>query len=210
MDDQRIRQIVQDELRRNQQSSQYQLRDIAFHTHDGINSQKIKAENVIPATSVMGNVEFAQIQTYRLNLNASFTPQRIDVNGSIVGTYSSIPLRGSFSGVAVLTPTFYFQPSSDAAVVTGNLQYPYNGQPAQNSTSLVVFRQDLDFGGSIGTLRPPVFATSSEFHICSVNFPTTADVRARLTVTRFSREFIEIDVPFLDSGWSLFANFTIS
>ncbi len=197
MDEAKIRQIVQQELARSNSSGRFALNQIPFHTHDGVNSQKIKAENVIPSASVTGSITFAQATTYYLNLNASFTPQNITTYGIVTGTDAGA-VRVLTVGSAQLTPTFYFQPSTSTSVVTGNLQFPFNGKPAQSSCYLSV-----DRGNDAG-----VFAQVSEDHIVSVGFNSINWARA--TVVGYTKDAIVIDVPFLESGWEIILNFVIT
>jgi hypothetical protein len=89
LDENKIRQIVQQELQRSNNASRFSVNSIPQHTHDGINSPKIKAENIIPAVSVSGNITFAREDTYTIYLNSSFTPSRIQLYGlaySVTGT----------------------------------------------------------------------------------------------------------------------------
>jgi hypothetical protein len=210
MNDAQIRKIVQEEIRRSNDASRFRVNAIPEHVHNGTDSPKLNADNIIPATSVVGNVEFSQKKTYKINLNSSFTPQRVVVNGIASGTYDGVQVRSTFSGIALLTKTLYLQPSTSTSVVVGNVEYPFNGVPAQNSSSISVFRSSYNFGG--GTVANPVFATASEFHICSIGIPNNniANIQARATITDFSRDFITVDIPYLNSGWTLFINFSIT
>lgn len=212
MDEQKIRQIVQDELRRGTNGGRFGLNTIPFHTHDGVNSQKIKAENVIPAASVTGTIELAtEGATYSLKLNSNFTPQQIVAHGIVTGTYSGSAMRAITWGTAQLTPSFYFQPvDGQLAVVTGNTQYPFptempNGSkptvPAQSSSYLAVSR------GSVAN----TFALTSENHIVSISgFPTSGEIYARATVVGFTRDEVLVYVPTLDAGWTIFLTFVIT
>ena len=209
MNEQQIRQIVQQELQRSNNASRFSINSIPQHTHDGINSPKIKAENVIPSVSVIGSISLAtEGQTYNLLLNSSFTPQVI-ICHSIVSNTSGEIYRGAYFGMAQLTPTFYFQPDTTASVLTGNIQYPFPTEqldgskptvPAQSSSGLLVSR----------STDANTFANQSEDHILSAYVGTgTSNIRARATVVGFSRDSIQIYVPYLTSGWSIDACFII-
>jgi len=212
MDDQKIRKIVQDELRRSQGASRFNINTIPNHTHNGVDSLQIKAENVIPATSVTGTVEMAtEGATYSLKLNSNFTPQQIIAHGVVTGTYSGSAMRVITWGSAQLTPSFYFQPvDGQLAVSVGNIQYPFptlmpNGTkpnvPAQSSSYLAVSR------GSVAN----TFALTSENHILSVGgFPTSTDIYARATVVGYTKNEILVYVPTLDAGWTIFLTFIIT
>lgn len=212
MDENKVRQIVQEEMRRSTNGGRFGLNTIPFHTHDGVNSQKIKAENVIPSASVVGTIEMAtEGATYSLQLNSNFTPQHITAHGVVTGTYSGSAMRVITWGSALLTPSFYFQPvDGQLAVSTGNIQYPFpttmpNGSkpsvPAQSSSYLAVSR------GSVAN----TFALTSEDHIVSVGgFPASSDIYARATVVGYSRNEVLIYVPTLDSGWTIFLTVIVS
>lgn len=210
--EQRIRQIVQEELQRSNNSSRFQLNTIPNHIHNGKDSPKIKAEDIIPSASVLGTIEMAtEGRVYTLNLNSSFTPKLITAHGIITGTYAGSAVRAITVGTAHLTPSFYFQDNdSDASVITGDIQYPFptnmpNGTtptvPAQSSSYLLVSR---------GTVAN-TFALTSEDHIVSISgFPSASDIYARATVIGYSKDAIKIYVPYLDSGWTIFLTVIVS
>lgn len=81
MDNDKIKKMVQDEVRRQMSSSRFGMQNVPFHTHNGIDSPNIKADNVIPSVSVSGRITFAQATDYTLNLNSSFTPNHISLYG---------------------------------------------------------------------------------------------------------------------------------
>lgn len=203
MDEQRIRQIVQDELRRGNNGGRFGLNTIPFHTHDGVNSQKIKAENIIPSTSISGSITFAQETTYTLYLNSSFTPSHIFCTGNVVGGSQ----RYYFTGTAQLGPSFFFQPNNATSVRPGGPQYPFTDPnfpeygtniPMQSS----VYYGQESAGGALHTLV-------GNFHIIDIQFPTGTS-HARATVIDFTRDKIVLVVDALDSGWEINANFVIT
>lgn len=198
-----VRRIVQEELRRNTNGGRFGLNTIPFHTHDGVNSQKIKEENIIPGASVYGDVTFSSVDTYKINLNSSFTPSSIFVYGLTTGDYSGAAQRSIFFGSATVTPTLYLQSATTRSAVTGNLQFPLNGKPAQSGVYFSSNRGSTSF----------TYAGVTEDHVVSVAFPdptSIADIRARLTITEVTRDYITVDIPYLDSGWSIIASFVIS
>lgn len=212
MTEQQIRQIVQQELQRSNNASRFTVNNIPQHTHDGINSPQIKAESVIPSTSVMGTVEMAtEGAVYSLKLNSNFTPQQIIAHGVVTGTYSGSAMRVITWGTAQLTPSFYFQPvDGQLAVSVGNIQYPFpttmpDGSkpsvPAQSCSYLAVSR------GSVAN----TFALTSENHIVSVGgFPASGDIYARATIVGYNRNEILVYVPTLDAGWTIFLTFIVT
>ncbi len=207
--EQRLRQMIQEELVKYQNTSRFSgVQSIPNHSHDGINSAKIKAESIIPSTSVTGFVSFATANTYTLNLNSSFTPRMLTCYGIVTGTLSGNQTRVMTYGTALFTPTFYFQQDTSRTVNTGNLQFPFkaagdtslSGKPAQSSSFISVTR-----GGT-----SDFYAGVSEDHIVSINIPTTSTIQARATVVDFSRNAIVIDIPILTNGWEITLNFVIS
>lgn len=213
MDESRIRQIVQDEMRRNESAGRFGVKNIPYHTHNGVDSQNIKADSVIPAASITGTITIDQATTYTLNLDASFTPQLVAVDGIMTGTS---PVTGATArihvvGSAFLTPSFYFeenrpdsQPVANTVVDTLDLQFPFNGKPAQESSFLWVAKN-----GSANE----AYAGVSRDHIVSVFYgtdPSTSDDIARVTLTQFSKTSITFEVPVLESGWELYLNVNVT
>lgn len=207
MNEQQIRNIVRQEIQRQSNASQYRLGNTQTHSHNGIDSVQVREDDLIPSASITGFISFAQETTYTIKLNASFTPQSITAYGIVTGTVGGNQTRVLSFGTAQLTPTFYLQDPTDAAtpdtfVVTGTKQFPFNGKPAQSSSFISVTR-----GGTSN-----FFAGVSEDHILSVFQPTSAesDLKARATVTDFSKTGITIDIPELASGWEITLNFLIT
>lgn len=207
MTEQQIRKIIQQEIYRANNASRFNgITAIVDHHHNGVDAPKILAENVVPSTSVVGTVTIASATTHTLNLDAQFTPKSIQVNGIFTGTYSGNAVRGQFIGNAQLTPTFYFtdnEDSGDVNVYEQNIQFPFNGKPAQQSSFLWVTK-----GGTSN-----FFAGVSSDHLVSLFYgtsPSDSDDVARVTVTNFSKTSITLDVPILSAGWTLFLNFTIT
>lgn len=213
MDEQKIRQIVQQELQRSNNASRFTVNSIPQHTHDGINSPKIKAENVVPAASIVGTVSFESVATYRLNLNAFFTPRHISATGILTGTsqITGQTARVTTNGFALLTPSFYLEENdpdgtggtANTIIDTLDLQFPFNGKPAQGSSYLWTAKS-----GS----NNEAFAGISRDHIVSVYTDPDDDtsIRARATVTEFGNNYVLIDVPILVSGWKIILNLVIT
>jgi len=203
MDENRIRQIVQQELGRSSNGGRFGLNTIPFHTHDGINSQKIKEENIIPATSISGSITFAQETTYTLYLNSSFTPRSIFCTGNVTGGSQ----RYVFTGTAQLGASFFFQPESTTSVRPGGPQYPFTDPNFPEYGTNIPMQSCTYFGAESagGALHTLV----GNFHIVDIQFPIGTS-HARATVTDFSRDKITIIVDALDSGWEINANFIVT
>ncbi len=205
---------VQREIQRSNNASRFAVNNIPQHTHDGINSPKVKAENVVPAASIMGTVTFDAVASYRINLNAFFTPRHISATGILTGTsqITSQTARVTTNGFALLTPSFYLEendpdPSdvipAKVVIDTLDLEFPFNGKPAQGSSYLWAAKS-----GS----NNEAFAGISRDHIVSVYTDPDDDttIRARATVTEFGNNFVVIDVPILVSGWKIILNLVIT
>lgn len=204
--EQRVRQIIKEEHYKANNASRFNgVTAVTDHIHNGIDAPQIKEDNIIPSTSVIGTIVIGEAVPYTINLNSSFTPKSIIVEGIVVGTYSGNAARVIVQGNAQLTPTFYLtdnDTSGDTNVYTQNLQFPFNGVPAQQSSFLWVTR-----GGTSN-----FFAGTSSDHVVSVFFgtsPSPSDDIARVTVTQFSKTAIVLDVPILASGWQIILNVTI-
>ena len=202
MDDQKIRKIVQDEIRRSHGGSRFGINEIPFHTHDGVDSQRIKSENIMPSVSVSGRITFARITDYTLNLNASFTPSHIMLYGIAYST-GSPTIRASVTGTANLGPSFYFQPGTTETTVTGNIQYPFVNPnlgvtvPLQSSNFFLATNGSTTFRGQPG-----------EGHILDVQFAGT--VYARMTVTEFNKTRVVFKVSYLEPTWEIYTNIVIT
>lgn len=210
MDDKKIRQIVREELAKRDSASRFQLNNIPNHSHNGIDSLNIKGGNLIPSCSVVGSVTMATLgQTYTLFLNSTFTPQKVTAHSIVYNTSGEI-YRGFYYGEAQLTPSFYFQTATSNTVTTGNKQYPFPTEqfdgstpsvPAQSSSGLLVSR----------STDANVFANQSEDHILSAYVGLSdSDIRARATIVGFSRDSIQVYVPYLTDSWAIDMCFIVS
>jgi len=214
MNEQQIRSLIQQEIARSNSGGRFGFSNLPFHTHNGTDSPQVKGENITPSGSVTGGFVINEATEYTLNLNSSFTPQRIDVNGVLTGTSPATAetVRAQFVGTALLGPTFYLEDNEigentgvyRSVIDTQNIQFPLNQKPAQTSSFLWV-----DKSGTLNDARAGI----SRDHIISIFYGTstsTADDVARVTVTKFSRSSITLDVPILVSGWTIFVTINIT
>lgn len=212
MDENRIRQIFQEEFSRSQAGSRFGIDSVPIHHHDNIDSVRIKQSDIIPSISVSGSISMTQETDYTLYLNSSFTPSNILIYGTVVNaippSFAGLSIRAMVVGSANLGPSFYFQPNQSGStnspsVVTGNIQYPFI-DPNIGTTVPV------QSGTYTSTESPNTFhALTTEGHIISVEYPAST-IHARATVTTFDKDKIIIHVSNLDSGWSINANFIIT
>lgn len=202
LDENRIRQIVRQEMQSNQNASRFNLVAPQNHAHTGIDgSPKIKQENIVPSVSVSGSITFSSATTYTIYLNSLFTPSNILCTGEI----SNGTAKYMFIGTAQLSPSFYLQPNDGTSVVVGGIQYPFSDPNNPSFGSNIPMQSCTYFGAesATGTLHTLV----GNFHIINVAIPT---ILARATVTDFSRSAITIVVETLSSGYTINANFVIT
>lgn len=192
MDEQVIRRIVREEIAKTSSSKRFDVQNIPYHTHNGIDSPRVNESSLVQSTSVSGSITFEQTTQYTLQLNANFTPSNILAYGIVVDSASSPTVRCISVGSANAGPAFYFQPGGSTFVVTGGPQQDI----IQSSTYFA------HIGGT------STRALTSEGHIVSIEYG--GSIHARATVLSFSKSGIVIDVPFLDSGWSIIVNYVVT
>jgi hypothetical protein len=197
----KIRQIVREEIAKSNASSRFAYNSIPQHTHNGVDSPQLKAENILPSVSVSGNITFSASSEYTIYLNSSFTPRHIMAYGNITdpstGRYISI-------GSANLGPSFFLQPDTTRTVVTGSIQYPFT-DPNLNPITNVPLQSSVYFGAE--SAGGAMHTLSSEGHIVNVYYGS--DIKARATITEFSKTFIKIQTT-IDSGWDMNINYVIT
>lgn len=199
--EQQVKQIVRQELANSNASSRFKLNSIPQHVHNGTDSPQIKQDDIIPSVSVSGNISFSSSDEYTIYLNSSFTPSHITAYGNIVGSGSELYI--SF-GSANLGPSFYLQPDTTRTVVTGTIQYPFI-DPNLSPVTTVPIQSSIYYGSeSNGGSRHTL---SSEGHIVNVYYGGA--IKARATITKFSKSFIKIQTSIL-SGWEMNINYVIT
>jgi hypothetical protein len=207
----RIRQMIQEEITKNQNKERFSgVNSVVNHDHDGKNTPKIKAENIIPSVSTAGSIVFGtEGATYTINLNTNFTPSNILAYGVVTDAAVSPSIRCHTVGSAQLTTGFYLQPETNRSVVMGGPQYPFPTEQLNGSKKTVPIQGSsfIYVNESSGAVRSGV----SENHIVSIFIgDEIADIRARVTVVDFSRSFIKLYVPYLTSGWRVNVNYVIT
>lgn len=194
MDENKIRQIVKDEMQRNYHSGTPQ---VPPHIHDGISNLKVDRSNVINLVGIMGNIDFASNDTYTLYFSTP-NPARIDMNGFAFdnGLVDSSVLT---VGMALLSTSYYFQPRNDRSASQGGLAFPLSGILAQCSSNLYV----LDEGTTNDT-----FPHANQFFI--MNARNSSTVFATMQLKNLTATSIDIEVTNLHADWRISANFIIS
>lgn len=196
MNEQQIRSIVNEEIRKNL----FRYPKIPPHRHDGVDNIRIEASDLLPVTGAMGKITFARSTTYTLYFPTSGASQ-ISFNG--FATKSGGQIYAMVVGTANLKPTYYFQPSTISTVKTGGTIYPITGkgvlnQPAQSCTSLYI--------DTTGT-NPVLSDSVSQFYLIYVFDGSSNVVVAYLN--NLTASSVDLVVSTLASGWSIVGNFTI-
>lgn len=206
MDEQKIRAIIQEEIRKNGSNSRFTQNPVQRHIHNGLDSPQLTQNNIIPGVSVSGSISMQQEAVYTLNLNGLFTPTTVTVSGVVVDNPNAPTIRAFFYGSAQLGPSFYFQPLTNTSVQTGTLQFP-RGTPEFPNGSVPV-QHSVYTSTKSDALAGGVFhALADEGHIVDVEY---SGIHARATITNFSRTAVEVTVSDLDSGWAIIGNWVIT
>lgn len=205
MNEQQIRKIVQDEIKRNQGRGRFGLQQTQLHAHTGTDgTPQIKAENVLPSVSTSGAITFASEDIYTININGLFTPKNIQVYGNVVGSGNE---RYFFVGSAQLGPSFYLQADDSRTVTAGGPQYPFL-DPAHPEYGTNIPQQSSAYYGSESNTGARHTLVNG-FHVCDIQYPV-GTVHARMTVIDFNKNAITVAVEQLDSGWEINGNFVVT
>ncbi len=199
----RIRQIMREEIRRNEDRSPYRMKDIPKHTHDGLDSLKVHEKDLIQSVSVSGNITFSASDEYTIYLNSNFTPSSILAYGNITGAATE---RYMSVGSASLVPSFYLQPDTTRSVVTGKIQYPFT-DPNLVGKAVVPLQSCVYLGAEVAATGNTMHTLSSEGHIVNVFYSST--IYARATVTAFTKDYIKFQTTIVP-GWDMNINYVIT
>jgi len=208
--DQKIRQIVQEELRKSNSASRFGINSIPNHSHNGIDSLQIKQENIIPSVNTAGAITFGtEGATYTINLTTNFTPSSVLAYGVVTNAAVSPTIRCHTVGSAQLNNGFYLQSESNRSVVMGGPEYPFlTDQPDGSKKTVPIQGSSFIYANeSSGAIRSGV----SEDHLVDIFIgDAISDIRARVTLVEFSRTSIKLYVPYLTSGWRINVNYVIT
>lgn len=208
MDDKQVRKIVQEEIKRSSNASRFGVQNTTFHTHDGIDSKRIREIDLEKIPAVSGNVEFGtEGNFYTFNINAPFTPRQVTVYGNVFNNNAIGPtIRAMTFGTSSLGKAYYLQPQSANTVSVGDIEYPAPTEQPDGSTPSVPMQSSTYIWTN--TSGPDFKAGSSEDHVVSISFGGT--IYARVTVVEFSKNKVVFSVPFLESGFTVIANYLIT
>lgn len=187
LNEQQIRSLVQDEIRKTNGANRFQLSSIPRHIHNGTDSPKITQSNVLLGFRAEGRITFAQQTQYRIGI--TFNPTAIYLQGNVIGNAGE---RFIIVGNAQLGASFYMQPGTTTSVITGG--------PVQSLIQSTTYF-GVDSGGAFHTV-------ADEGHIVDVEYPL-ATVHARATITKFDSTAVYVQVDTLAAGWTMNLSWTI-
>lgn len=193
MNEQQIKQLIQQEIHKNQQAQRFNLNSIPRHTHNGVDSPPVNQGDIKPGLRAEGSITFARQTVYKIGVN--FNPTALWVHGNVTG-----PLGEKFMivGNAQIGPSFYLQPSNSNSVVTGGPQQKL----IQSNTYF-----GLDSGGGVHTLV-------DEGHIVNVFYGGNVLVRATVGDASqnhiYDNKSISIYVDTLTTGWAINISWTVT
>ncbi len=194
MNEQQIRQIVQQEMRKYNSTARFSQNPLQRHLHNGLDSPQINNDNVIKNIPVSGSITMSQETTYTIGLaNTPSTATQVFFNGIVVHNGGGgIDIRAHCIGTANFAPSFYLQPGTSTTVNAGGTQ-----QEIIQSSSMLLIDQT----------GPTFRALVDEGHIVDVEY---SGVKARATVVSYSKNSIVVDVETLASGYSIVGNWVIT
>ena len=208
MDENAIKKLIQQELKKSNNNSRFGRQRANNHNHDGVNSPKVADNNLDRNPAVIGQVTFATSGVdYTFRLGLPYTPRQVILNAVFVDSTSSPDDRYQIWGVAYLGNAYYLQPVDNRTVAVGGLPYPSSPNSDQTDldpNSLVPAQSSTFFGFFDGASEAT--AGASQFHIADVFGSATL----RVTVVDFSKDKIVFRVSSLQSGWSLIGNYLIT
>jgi hypothetical protein len=203
MNEQQIRQIVQQELQRSNNASRFTVNSIPQHTHDGINSPKVNFNSINTNTPILGRIVFSSIGDYTIECNLPQTPSLLTLNGNLFNDIDAPTVRYSVWGQAIFNQAYYLQPKNDRTVIVGGISYPTLTNLNDGSEATIPAQSSTFFGFVNGANAAT--AGDSQFHIVNVFGSATM----RMTVVSFSKTTIVLRVTSLSSGYDLAANILI-
>lgn len=158
---------IQNQIRRNENISRFNLSSTSNHTHDGVDSLNVQAGNLIPSVSVSGRITFAQATDYTLNLNSNFTPTHITLYGLAYTTTGNFTFTLTSKSQAT-AGTVYKQGSSSYVVVTSVV------------SSLTIVLSGSEAPSSSGTLTKVIGSGNGVLDYSSVVDGTATGIRCML------------------------------
>ncbi len=109
--EQQIREIVQEELKKSGQGNQYNVTPTSSHTHNGIDSQRVSHNNIIPSTTSLISLNTFASENLTLETIQGITT--ITLNGIAADNYDqAVTSKATISGHAQLGNCFEYKQTS--------------------------------------------------------------------------------------------------
>lgn len=208
--EQQIRNIVRQEMAKGSSASRFNVSNVPNHSHNGIDSLPIKADNIVRSVNTAGSILFGtEGATYTIKLTTNFTPSSVLAYGVATNAASAPTIRCHTVGSAQLSNGFYLQPETNRSVVMGGPEYPFPTDQPDGSKAIVPIQGSsfIYINETSGAVRSGV----SEDHLVDVFIgDEISDIRARVTLVDFSRTYVKLYVPYLTSGWRINVNYVIT
>jgi len=191
------------------EATKYGVAKVPLHEHNGLDSPKIPAGNIVNPLRASGSIRLATDgQRYTLQLTG--TPSQVLFYGNAVHLDGggNPDIRAFVIGSAELGQSYFFAPVDTSSVAPSD----YVTNVIQSCSSIVMPESALtDFR-----------AVASEGHIVRVAYPTTGTIVASATIpneffdggqgltTRgYGQGFVYLDVELAD-GWEINGNFVVT
>lgn len=193
-----------------QYATKFGVADVPLHTHNGLDSQRLKASDIVQSQAASGSITMSTDgQKYLIGLNtkpgSAFSPSVVRFNGIAVYPSTASPtIRALVVGDAFLGPSFYLQPESSTSVTVGGIP-----QVAVQSSSYIL----VNNSGA----GPLTQALVSEGHIVSVTFNGVVVARATIpdlgfyntgTTNPIENGALVVNAE-LETDWHIIGNFVI-
>lgn len=193
MQEQEIRQLVQDMITQNGSSSQFNLTPTNFHQHNGFDSMKIQAKNLVYNDKVFTGI-VAENETTQFTLNLGIVnPTSIKLNGIA---------RNNLSGAAIKKTTI----NGFAELGACYFQTDFNSQQ-QEPVDVQQMNGGTLFDNTSGAWVPSVFTSGGTYiAMADPSNPTTTAYLKVLSYTNSSITFLA----FAADDWRLTVNLIIT
>lgn len=191
MDEQKIRNIVRQEIQASASSGRFGLNLTPSHYHTGVGGDgpQLNQNSILAGSRLEGSITFAQQTTYKIATN--FNPAAVWVHGNVIGAISGEKFM-TVGNAQLGGSSYYLQPASNVSVQVG-------GPPQDIIQSCTYF--GMDFGNAPHTLV-------SEGHIVDIFYGGV--IKARATISSFNKDAIYFTVSTLVTGWTINLSFTIT
>lgn len=203
MDEQRIRQIVQQEIGALRARDVFSINQVPQHIHSGLSGDapNIPANNIIPIAAGGSRIDMETSDViYRIQVTS--IPRMVFFHG--VATDGATSYRAIVNGTAVFSPCYMFINAGNRTVIPETVSAnsnQVNRSVIQGCSSLTVAKS--------GTVNE-AYAWVSEYNLCEVvvGASSPSNLRAEAWITDFTEGYIDVYVR-LYSGWSITGYWTV-